>query len=76
MFHLKTTVKLYGGDVDVSTIELREIGFETCVFLSDERSDVVERYGTAEEAALGHLAWSRPAVASMVRELKMYRDRA
>jgi hypothetical protein len=65
--HLKTTVTLETiGKVDVSTIDLSHTGiwtgYETCLFWRELDSDVVETYGSWEQAQAGHARWTDPAV--------------
>ena len=65
--HLKTTVTLETiGDVDVSTIDLGQMGFgrgcETCLFWRSRDSEVVDRYWSWGEAQAGHERWTDPAV--------------
>jgi hypothetical protein len=68
MSHLKTTVTLETiGKVDVSTIDLSVntpfwTGYETCLFWRTRDSEVVETYGSWEEAQAGHARWTDPAV--------------
>lgn len=67
--HLKTTVTLETiGPVDVSTIDLSHTGiwtgYETCLFWGGNpgNSEVVETYGSWEQARDGHAKWTDPAV--------------
>lgn len=61
--HLKSTVSVESiGKVDISTIDLSQhgvrflTGCETCLFWGRE-SEVVQCYGTWDEAVAGHAEW-------------------
>lgn len=43
-----STVELPGGD-----------GYETCLFIKDSVSDVIERYYTIDEAIVGHYHYAK-----------------
>lgn len=44
------------GDIDVSTMYVPYVGYETCLFNRGE-SEVVERYTLREDAEIGHQRW-------------------
>ena len=58
MIHMVDTVKFeFMGDVDVSTCDTPDAGWETCLFFADGHSTVVARYCDVERAVLGHQAF-------------------
>lgn len=58
MIHMKDTVEFeFLGNVDVSTCDTPDAGWETCVFFDDGHSTVVARYCDVERAVLGHQAF-------------------
>jgi len=80
MFHLKSKVETCLGLVEVSTVDLSlpgwtsGKGYETCLFLPGEESEVVAWYATQEQAAAGHAAFSNEAVLKAITEVMDVRD--
>ena len=56
--HMNDTVEFeFLGNVDVSTCNTPDAGWETCLFYADGNSTVVARYCDVERAVLGHQAF-------------------
>lgn len=80
MFHLKTKVAHFNGDVEVSTVDLNlegwttGKGFETCLFFPNGESEVVGWYANQEAAAAGHAAFSNESVLRFIEQIRNTRD--
>ena len=59
MMHYKDTIVTKAGQsVDVSTVQLPNGSYETCLFFPDGHSDVVDSYGDVGIARIGHQRWT------------------
>ena len=72
MIHMQDTVEFqYLGNVDVSTCNTPDAGWETCLFFAHGGSEVVAQYCDVERAVLGHQAFlQRDVLRYIVRNHK------
>lgn len=72
--HLKTRVALDGSTVTVSTVELPNGRYETCLFWGGN-SEVVDTYAHRATAIDGHQSWCEPATLAVTLHRIQMRNR-